>query len=219
MTRQLTSRTVTGMIMLLLGTGFLLQTFNVLTFGNYLSQWWPLIVIAFGLVGLVNGAGTKTGSLVTVIVGAIFLLWTLDFVTANIFSLMWPLILIVIGFSFLTDRRQAAFTSEEFVDVFALFGASERRLDTKDFAGANLTAIFGGVKLDLRKATMASDATINAFTAFGGGEIIVPENCRVIASGFPVFGGWDDKTQKSGDATQTLTITGVSLFGGLEIKN
>ena len=38
----------------------------------------------------------------------------------------------------------------------------------KKFNGANLTAVFGGVKCDLRNAIIEEDALINACSVFGG---------------------------------------------------
>jgi len=40
-------------------------------------------------------------------------------------------------------------------------------------------------------------------------------------SGLPIFGGWDNKTRRKGDAGDgpTLTVRCVAAFGGIELHN
>ena len=83
--------------------------------------------------------------------------------------------------------------------------------------------MFGGVTLDLRSARPAPEgAVISATAVFGGVEIIVPQGWRVAVKATPIFGGVDDKTIHEAaldpDAP-TLTIDGLVLFGGIEIRH
>ena len=66
------------------------------------------------------------------------------------------------------------------------------------FRVAWLTAVFGGVTLDLRGAELdPAGASINATAAFGGVEILVPKGWRISVRSTPIFGGVEDKTDKT----------------------
>ena len=97
-------------------------------------------------------------------------------------------------------------------------------MDSKNFKGGSLFAVFGGYKIDLTHAEMEGDrAVINASAVFGGGQIRVPENWQVSAQGAGIFGAYEDKTRHfQPDPTKpskTLVIKGVAMFGGIEIRN
>ena len=80
-------------------------------------------------------------------------------------------------------------------DNLSIFGGGERHINTPDFARADMLAIFGGYKLDLRKATIkGASAVIDATAIFGGIEIVVPETWNVVVRGVGIFGGYGDET-------------------------
>ena len=56
----------------------------------------------------------------------------------------------------------------------ATFSSQNVKIENERFTGANLTAVFGEVKYDLRNAIIDSDVVINASSTFGGIEIYVP---------------------------------------------
>ncbi len=78
---------------------------------------------------------------------------------------------------------------------------------------------FGGAKIDLRGVKFQnSSATLNVVTAFGGTEILVDENTKVVNKGTGIFGAIEEKSRPSSNASQTLVITGFAAFGGVSIK-
>ncbi|MGN0383208.1 MAG: LiaF domain-containing protein, partial [Eubacterium sp.] len=82
-----------------------------------------------------------------------------------------------------------------------------------------LTAIFGGVKCDLRNAIIDSDVVINTSSTFGGIEIYVPSNVKVKIKSTPIFGGVSNKANtKTDENSHTIYINGIVVFGGVEIK-
>jgi hypothetical protein len=106
------------------------------------------------------------------------------------------------------------------------FGGVKRRLDTQNFLGGEAVAVFGGIEIDLRRANIASgtkDVMIDANSTFGGIEIRVPDNWRVITRGIGIFGGYEDKTipPRAQDAAEAprLIVKGYALFGGVSIEN
>jgi predicted membrane protein len=91
------------------------------------------------------------------------------------------------------------------------------------FRGASLTAVFGGVNLDLRHARPAAEgARITATAAFGGIDILVPTGWRVALKGLPIFGGIEDKTDHTADLPDdapVLQVDALAIFGGVEVKH
>ncbi len=99
-------------------------------------------------------------------------------------------------------------------------------MTSQDFQGGDITAIFGGIELDLTEANIQTNEATLAITAiFGGVEVRVPPNWQVAFRGAPIFGGVEDKTRTSrvvdpaNPNLKVLVITGAVIFGGLEIKN
>ena len=59
---------------------------------------------------------------------------------------------------------------ETTVNDFVVFGALKRKLESNDFRGGDLTAIFGNIEMDLRRALITPavrSAAINVTTVFG----------------------------------------------------
>jgi predicted membrane protein len=94
---------------------------------------------------------------------------------------------------------------------------------SQQFRTASLTALFGGVTLDLTQAKPAPEgAVVDVMAAFGGIEIFVPAGWKISLSGVPIFGGFSDKRAPSGVPSEggaELNVRGTALFGGVEVKN
>ena len=106
------------------------------------------------------------------------------------------------------------------VDKTAIFTGIDTHVGSQDFTGGELTAIFGGIELDLRQAAIqGKGATMSVTAVFGGIEIHVPQNWNVVVSGTPIFGGIDDKSlrQPTDSNAPTLMIDVTAVFGGVEI--
>ena len=115
--------------------------------------------------------------------------------------------------------------SQATINLVSLFGGGRRQVDSQEFRGGEVTAIFGGYELDLRNAAITLDqgAVVEATAIFGGIEIKVPGTWVVEARGVGVFGGFTDETRppRPGEVTkvQRLIVTGAGIFGGVVIKN
>lgn len=80
--------------------------------------------------------------------------------------------------------------------------------------------IFGGSDIDFSEAIFTQrEVIIKVFCLFGGVNINVPENVKVVTKAFCIFGGLDNKAPSSDcrDAP-TIYIEGLVLFGGVDIK-
>ena len=82
-----------------------------------------------------------------------------------------------------------------------------------------MNAIFGGACLDLRNAAMSGNIELVATAVFGGIDILVPANVRVMVNSVPIFGGVSNKAANPvGDIKAVLHINATCMFGGIDIK-
>jgi len=81
-------------------------------------------------------------------------------------------------------------------------------------------ALFGGVDLDFRQATLPENGVrMSSCNIFGGTKITVPKGMAVTVSGFSLFGGKEVKNVAMDAGRQPpLRISAFTLFGGLEVK-
>jgi hypothetical protein len=105
------------------------------------------------------------------------------------------------------------------VSEVAVWAGKQRRVADSSFRRADLTAIMGGVELDLRAAGTASgEAVIDVFVMWGGIEIWVPPSWAVVNKVGVLMGGVEDKSTGTQDARHRLIVRGFVVMGGMEIK-
>jgi len=219
-TRPSMPRLVVGAFVVLLGISLLTENSDVL------SKVLPAFLIVLGLVkifGTKASSGRLFGGML-VLVGVILI--------SGAFNL-WPLLIILGGLHILwkglgrsnVPNRGRAMSSGDTVKDFVIFGSSERIVDSREFQGGDITAVFGGVELDLRRADIppGSEAVLDIFTMFGGIEITIPETWEVSQEASAIFGGVEDTshlmTTPAPGERRRLILRGYALFGGIEIKN
>ncbi len=90
----------------------------------------------------------------------------------------------------------------------------------KNLTGTTLTAVFGGVKCDLRKAIINENQVINCSSIFGGIDIYVPTDVKVKIKSSSIFGGVSDdrKEKNEKEDAKTIYINATCIFGGVEVK-
>ena len=216
-----------GILLVVVGLLFLMDTLDILNVGSTFAHWWPLILILIGFAKL-KGQDKAKGT-IFFIVGVVFLSATLNIINwGNIFR-FWPLILIAIGAvmilkrkdELLGERVSSGGVSGDFIRANAIFGGAERIVTSQNLKGGDVMALFGGVDLDLRQARVSPEGCNFTLTAlFGGVEVIVPPDWNVSDSGMPIFGGIENKTAAGGEKTGGKAhFTCTVAFGGIEIKN
>jgi predicted membrane protein len=120
---------------------------------------------------------------------------------------------------------EAATETDSTINAVAIFGGCERRYTGQHFQGGKATSIFGGIEIDFRDADIDDEAVLEISCVFGGVELRVPETWHVHSRSLPVFGGFEDKTRQTkvdppaDTKRKTLVVTGLVLFGGVEIRN
>ena len=91
-----------------------------------------------------------------------------------------------------------------------------------DLQGRLLTAIMGGVELDMRHATLAADgAEVDATAIMGGVELIISPRLASHRSGTPILGGVSNLAEGSSlpDDAPRLRVDALAILGGVEIKH
>lgn len=221
--KQTTTRLVTGFTILAIGVGALLDALQLIPFWSWLGTWWPVLVILAGLIVLAGDARKNyIWSLALIIVGGFFLLKNLDYVDFNIFALIAPVIIIAIGLSVLvnsSNRAKIPTGTRDVDDIVAVFSGSEAKNKSHEYKGGKISAIFGGVTLDLRDAKIKGEAHLDVFTLCGGVELKVPRDWKVVVKTTPIAGGVENKSEGTDDTkSPTLILTGTVALGGVEIK-
>ncbi|HJV89028.1 MAG TPA: LiaF domain-containing protein [Holophagaceae bacterium] len=199
---------------------------------HFVWKLWPLILIALGGLRIFNRPEGRSpvGGYLLCGLGTLILLNNFDL--GRFEDLIGPLIVVAVGILIVNHalRRQRGVpqhlqTSEDFLSGSAIFGGVEQRVTTQDFQGGELTSMFGGFEADLSKAQLKGSARIDVFVLFGGAELRVPEGWDVSVRATAALGGIENKTYRGGaplpegaEPRPRLVITGLVLFGGLEIK-
>lgn len=227
--RWLSPRVVVGVFIILLGLVLTLDNAGVpvaTALRDLLANGWPVVFILAGVARLLEApaAYREPSPYVWLAVGVALLAHNFGYVDLE---QLWPLALVA-GGVFLVWRAYVPPAAPqpdtgERIDAFSLMGAARRTSASAAFLGGNVTAVMGGVEMDLRGATLApGGAAVEAFTLWGGIEIIVPRGWRVTSRGVALLGGFDDKTNPPDDGAAdgpVLVISGAAVMGGVEIKH
>ncbi|MGB7538987.1 MAG: hypothetical protein WBM17_10640 [Anaerolineales bacterium] len=214
-----------GAVLVVVGAGLLAdQLYPALEIGQWLGRLWPLAIILLGLIVLVTRTSTWMGGIIIVIFGGILQLTTLGIMGDNVWGLLFPGLLILVGILVifrLGRPASLAGKSGDGLDHFVVFSGMNVRPRILNFRGGSVTAAFGGANIDLRDSVLAqAGARLELTAAFGGIDIILPQNWKLDLDGIPLFGGWSNKTSSSASAEgPVLTVRCLALFGGIEIKN
>lgn len=104
--------------------------------------------------------------------------------------------------------------------IICIFGGSGRKGVWSPAEYIHTICIFGGTRIDLRKAKFPPGVTrINVFCVFGGTQIIVPPGVNVEGSGVGLFGGFSNRTSEVNyPGAPVIRINGLAVFGGVHIK-
>lgn len=221
------SRILWGLILIAVGTIFALNALNITNIDVFFDGWWTLFIIIPCAVGVLTERD-KTGNLIGLTIGVFLLLCCQDILSFSIFwKLLVPAILVIVGlkmvFGSLLGGKANRILSKmkesgkEPKVGCATFASCNLNYDGEVFEGAELTASFGKVTCDLRKAVIEADCAIQVSAVFGSIDIQVPENVNVRVQSNSVFGGISNKTDPHPDGP-TLHVSGTCMFGGVDIQ-
>lgn len=224
-----------GIVILIIGVAILLKQL-----GFYwlfpMRDIWPFVLIGIGLILGLKNKFSSVGPIVMIIIGTAFAIPTFSFEIGQtiVYSskLVAPLILIAVGIYFLFVKKKNTpchantvhIRDENSLKSEVMFGGIKEVVTSKNFTGGDISAIFGGIEVNLAQAdTQAEIISINMNAIFGGCELIVPSHWEVKNDMFVALGSVDDKRvlrmQDPNTKKVTLLLKGVCAFGGVEIKS
>jgi predicted membrane protein len=219
-----TSQLLFGALIVLIGLLLLLDTTDVYPTGSLLV-YAPSLFVLVGLWALVrSGFRSVVGPVFVILIAGTAQLVALDLATVDQLVVLWPVLIVAFGLSIVLGlyRSRVRSTDERYTSAFAVFGGAERRNTASGFTGADLTAVFGGVELDLRDAEIADrPARVNAVALFGGVDVIVPREWNVTMDVLPILGGASDERPRREEQHETvdLEVTGFAAFGGVSVTD
>jgi len=181
---RFTGRVVAGLTVIVVGVLFLLDALDVPGIGDVwhvVSRVWPAVFVAIGLAKLAEArsGAERTGGLIWVLLGGVWLANNYDLVSFNIWRAFWPALLIIFGISILTRATTGRFIyrvrrrpgdpsaptdAGSRTSALAFMSGATRRVSSPDFQGGE----------DNRKETAGNPAKvliIRGAALMGGVEI------------------------------------------------
>ncbi len=218
------TNTLIGIVIIIVGGLFLARNFGFFP-GEYLAlifRWQTFALIGGAIIYFTSN--NKSVGLTIFIVGIL-----------GVLPDIWPIIFIALGGYIIYKNRNshseiddATFTEykteNQTITDTSIFGGGKKTFQIDNFAGGNVTAIFGGSEINMIDSTLADGTSkLEVLFLFGGSSIIIPREWNVSIQTISIFGGFKDKrviqhNQEVGSDKQ-LIITGIILFGGGDLKN
>lgn len=230
MRRASTTRWIFGMLLVAIGVLFLLDSTGAIEVDSAWDVIWPTILAFLGAWFLIRERGRSVLGAVLLLLGAGFFAEHAEWIRGGWIGRYWPVALILVGLAILLEatgasRRRETERSErgeDWLDSSAFMSGRKERVTSHAWRGGDVTAIMGGVELDLRDAEPAAEGAVLDVTAvMGGVEVRVPEGWRVELRGTPILGGFEDKTTspRGAERPPTLRVVGTAVMGGVEVKH
>ena len=223
------SKILWGIVLIAVGVIFALNAFGITDIEIFFDGWWTLFIIVPCLIGIFSER-EKLGNIIGLTIGVFLLLCCQNVLGFDmIWKLAIPAIIVIIGIklifgSIFGDKATKIIaTSRQNGDNIksgcATFSGQDLNFAGEQFNGAELTAVFGGVKCDIRNAIIDKDCAITATSIFGGIDILVPDNVNIKINSNSIFGGVSEKKHRpTVQGAVTVYINATCMFGGVEIK-
>ena len=207
-----------GIVLIVVGILFLVRNMNWWNFSIFFRGWWTLFLIVPSIISLVRKESMGTSFLILVL-GVLMLLASQNVIEwSTIWKVFLPIIIMVVGLLIIFGNRKAKekrvrANAKEYVAIFSGVDEVINKIES-DF---KMTAVFGGIELDMRDVTLDSDLVIDCFTLFGGIDIRLPKDVVVKVNGLPIFGGVENKYRNNNEAKVTVYINHTTICGGVDL--
>lgn len=215
---------ILGIVIIAAGAVLLAGNLGVIDSHYVFRNFGPVVLFILGAALLMRRRHDQVlFGLLLMFVGAWGFATQQQWIKVHFWAVIGPMMLVLVGGSVVWrafNRPVPEGAGDAYIRTFALFSGAELR-PTVPFEGAEITAIMGGVKLDLSNAPMAREtAVVDVFALMGGTEIFVPRDWDVTVRVVSLMGGCSDKRRPAtGPATRHLIIQGMAVMGGVEIKD
>lgn len=230
------SKILIGVLLILVGIFSITGNFLELPFHftHYIFSV-PGIMMLVGLLILINHKDSFLGIVLIGVGGYWFLSRYSDFQVQYYLSEYWPILLILLGIYIILKREGSQVHSEQneakqgtkidldYINDLTILGGGRKVVNSNNFKGGKITTILGGVDFDLHECSLAEGTQfIDLTVMFGGIDLIVPRDWKVIMNVTSIFGGFDDKRiidfNQIQESNKVLIVRGFVLFGGGDLK-
>lgn len=214
------AQVATGLMIIIFG-GLLLAA--NLGYGHIGMVWryWPLVLVIGGLARLLDpGCSGRTAPAIATLVGLWLLSDEFGWVHVHFWD-WWPVLFVVAGGAIVMRAMRGRADSGQAPQggAFAVWSGIRRRVANAAFQSTEVSAVMGGVEMDLRSATLPDgQATIDLFVLMGGVEIKVPPDWAVTNHVSAFMGSVEDNSTGAQTAKSRLVLRGFVMLGGVEIK-
>lgn len=220
-----------GMVLVVVGVILALNAFDITDIDIFFDGWWTLFIIVPCFIGLFDNNDGKTGNLIGIVIGVLLLLSCQGITDFDIiWKLLLPVILVIVGLSCIFKNTISNSVNNKIKEInkknkigekqeyASTFSGQKLNFTNEEFKGCSLSAVFGGIDLDLRDAIIKEDVVINTSSIFGGIDIRIPKNVNVKVNSNSIFGGVTNKIKNDSNNKITIYVNATCLFGGVEIK-
>lgn len=202
------TRWLWGLVLVVLGVILGIDALGIMEINIFFPGWWTLFIIVPCAIGLFGNDSDKWADVVGIIFGVALLLGCQGLLSFKmVWSLIVPVILIVVGLSMLLkDVLKGKVTKE--IKKLHKEGSGKGKEYWSTFSGQNLNfsgQVFEGCRLE---------------AVFGGVTILAPKDVNVQVISSAMFGGTTNRfaKEKVDESRKTIFVESTALFGGVEIK-
>ena len=113
--------------------------------------------------------------------------------------------------------------NDETFHITAVMGGDTRQISSYDFKGGTITAVMGGIELDLTNCYLSKEGcVIDLNVVMGGISLKVSREWNIQSEIMPIMSGIEDEDRYSNsvhiDPAATVILRGTVVMGGIEIK-
>lgn len=222
-----------GSLLLLTGIFYLLYNFNALPFPvpPYVFSWQMGIILS----GVYILYTSLLKGLLLLATGVYFILPLAGIIEPVAIEKMWPALIILLGIIILfgsgfrkKTKTNTMITTKntlnnELFDIRAILSGDTRQISSYDFKGGSITAIMGGVELDLTNCYLSPEGCIiDLAVVMGGISLKISREWNIRSEITPIMSGIEDEDQHAAnvhiDPAATIILRGSLVMGGIEIK-
>jgi len=223
-------RKLIGLTLVVFGVLVLADTLQV--FGPDIALWsyvWPSVLILLGLSSMVRKGSFRIFSMFLMIVGIFYLARNLGvewFQGKELHLLAVFLVLLGIQLLFFSGWSSINRHTHGFIrpsrhngkEFSAFMGGLDEKVISDDFKGCSVTAVMGGAELDLSEVKLTKDVTVECTAVMGAVELTLPRNVKILVSGTPVMGGYENTNPGDPNAPFTIMVQYTAVMGAVEIR-
>lgn len=208
-----------GVILIVVGGLLLADNLGWLDAAVLFREWWPVLLILAGISWFVGGSrGMGTAA---VLIGGLLLANAHELVDADIGSLVFPSLLVLLGIMLLNASAKVR-TARGADGVPLRFADTGLAGGDRSWAAGDLaaTAVFGDTRLVVSDGDVGLErATVTALSVFGDVKVDVPAGWRVENHTTAIFGDVGiPQDQPTYAEAPVVELHGLVLFGDANVR-